>query len=113
MVLVGQDFRVGRRGSPETNSFIMCHEYLQNKELYATKRMVHITEEGPEDDFFDLERPSIEYSIASAVLPPEEGVDRFREKEDGNTPLPILPSGSCGITVTEADISMLRREGWR
>ena len=35
----------------------------------------------------------------------------FRYKEDEETPLPILPSGSRGITVTEADISTLRREG--
>ena len=50
MVLVGQDFRVVRRVSPATDTFIMGHEYLPNKELYATKRMVHITEEGPEED---------------------------------------------------------------
>ena len=43
--------------------------------------------------------------------PPEEGEDRFRDKEDKDTPLPILPSGIYGITVMEAYISTLRREG--
>ena len=43
LVVVGQDFRVVRRGSPATNAFIMRHEYLPNKELYDTNRMVHIT----------------------------------------------------------------------
>ena len=50
-------------------------------------------------------------SIASAVVPPEEGVYRFRYKEDEETPLPIIPSGSCGITVTKADIDTLCCEG--
>ena len=45
------------------------------------------------------------------MVPPEEGVYRFRYKEDEETPLPILPSGSRGITVMEGDISTLRCEG--
>ena len=47
LVLVWKGFWVVRRGSPATNVFTMRHEDLPNKELYATKRMVHITEEGP------------------------------------------------------------------
>ena len=110
LVLVGKDFRLVGRRNPVTNTFIMCHEYFTKKELCATKRMVHITEEGPEEELFDLERPSLESSIASAVVPPEEGIDRVRDKEDKETPLPILPSVSHRITVTEADISTLRCE---
>ena len=60
LVLVGQYFRVVRRGSPATNTFIMRNEDLPNEEVYATKRMVHITEEGPEEDLFDLERYSLD-----------------------------------------------------
>ena len=45
------------------------------------------------------------------MVPPEVGVDTFRDKEDEENPLPIFPSGSHGITVTEADMSTLRREG--
>ena len=44
LVLVGQNNLVVRRGSTVTDSFIMRHEYLPNKELNDTKRMVHITE---------------------------------------------------------------------
>ena len=44
LVLVGQDFRVVMRASPVTDVFIMCHEDIPNKEIYDTKRMVHITE---------------------------------------------------------------------
>ena len=44
------------------------------------------------------------------MLPPDEGVDRFRDKEDKETPLPILPSGSRGITLMEDDISTLRHD---
>ena len=40
----------------------------------------------------------------------EEGVDRSIDKEYKDNSLPILPSGSRGINVMEADISMLRRE---
>ena len=80
MVLVGQYFWVVRRGGPENDAFIMCHEDFPNKELYATKKMVHITEEGPKEYLLDLEKPYLEYSIASALVPPEEGVDRFRDK---------------------------------
>jgi len=58
-----------------------------------------------------LDIPSLDSSIASAVVPPEEGVDRFRDKEEEETLLPILPPGSRGITVTEADITILYREG--
>ena len=89
----------------------MRHEDLPNKELYSTKSMVHIIEEGPKEDPFDWERTSLESSIASKVIPLEEGVDSFRDNEDEETPLPILSSGSCGNTVTEADITTLRREG--
>ena len=80
LVLVGQDFRVVRRGSPETDTFIMRHKDLPTKQLCSTKRMVNIIEEGPEEYLFDLERLSLEYSIASAVVPPEEESYRFRDK---------------------------------
>ena len=56
-----------------------------------------------------MEIPYLDSSIASEVVPPEEGVDRFRDKENEEIPLPILPSGSSVITVTEADISTLCR----
>ena len=46
LVLVGRNFWVVRRGSPATNAFIMHNGDLPNKELYATKRMVNIKEEG-------------------------------------------------------------------
>ena len=69
-MLVEQDFRVARRGVTATNAFIMCHKYFPNKELYATKRMVHIIEEGPKLDLFNFERPSIDSSISSTVVPP-------------------------------------------
>ena len=45
------------------------------------------------------------------MVPPEEGVDRFRDKKDEETPLPIILSGSREITMTEADISTLHSEG--
>ena len=69
-MLVGKYFRVVRRGIPATDTFIMRHEYLPKKELYATKRMVHITEEGPEEDLLDLQRHSLDSSISSEVVPP-------------------------------------------
>ena len=111
MVLVGKDFRVVRRGIPANDVITMRHEYFPNKELYATNRMVHITRESSEEDLFDLERPSLESSIASAVVPPEEGVDRFRDKEYEETPLTTLPSGICGITVTKVATATLHCEG--
>ena len=36
--------------------------------------------------------------------------NRLRCKEDEENPLPILPPGSCGITLIEADISTLYHE---
>ena len=69
MVLVGKDCWLVKRGIPETDAFIMRQEDLPKKELYATKRMVHITEEVTEEDFFYLGIPSLEYSIASTVVP--------------------------------------------
>ena len=44
------------------------------------------------------------------MVPPEEGVDKFRYKEEEETPLHILPSGSRGITVTKDDIATLHSE---
>ena len=38
-------------------------------------------------------------------------MDRFRDKENEEIPLPILPSGSSGITVKEAYIATLCHEG--
>ena len=49
--------------------------------------------------------------MASSMVLPEEGVERFRYKENEETILPILPSYSHGVTVTEADIAKLRCEG--
>ena len=57
-----------------------------------------------------MERPSLDSSIDSEIVPPEKGVDRFRNNEDEDTFLPILSSVSRGITVTEAGICTLWRE---
>ena len=110
-MLIGKYFWVVRRGSAATDVFIMRHEDLPNKKLYATKKIVHIKEELPEEKLFYLERNYLDSYTDSAVVPPEEGVDRFRDKEDEDAPLPILPSGSCGITMTEADIATICLEG--
>ena len=112
-VLVRHENLVARRGSPATDAFIMTHLDVPNKELYATQSMVQIIEEGPEEDLFKRvdgrgqQRTSLEAaSIAeSESVPPEDRVDRFRDKEDEETPLPILPSVGRGFTVTEDDIS--------
>ena len=45
------------------------------------------------------------------LVPQEDGVDRFRDKEGKETSLPILPSVSHGVTVKKYDISTLRHEG--
>ena len=79
VVLVGKYFRVVRRGSPVTDSFIMRHEDFPNKELYSTKSMVYITRQLPKEGLFNLEIPSLESSISSAMVPSEEGADRFRD----------------------------------
>ena len=54
LVVSGQDFWVVRRGIPATDAFIMRHEDLPNKGLYSTKRMMHIIEEAPKEELFDL-----------------------------------------------------------
>ena len=45
------------------------------------------------------------------MVPTEELVCTFRDEEDEEHALPILPSGSCGITVAESDITTLRHKG--
>ena len=45
-------FSGGEGGSPATDTFIMRHKGLPNKELHATKMMVYTTEEGPEKGLF-------------------------------------------------------------
>ena len=64
LVIVGKSFWLVRRGSAETNVFIMRNEDFPNKEIYATKRMVHITKEGPREDLLYLGITSLEYYIA-------------------------------------------------
>ena len=54
LVLVGHGFGVVGRGGPDTEIFIMRNEYFPNKELYTTKTMVHITEEGPKEYLLDF-----------------------------------------------------------
>ena len=44
-------------------------------------------------------------------MPPEYGVDRFIDEDNEETLLKILPSGSCGITVTKDKIATFRCEG--
>ena len=99
------------RGGSATNLFIIRYEEFTKKEPYATKRIVHITEESPKEDLFYLGIRFLDSYMASEVVPPEEGVCKFRDEEDKETPLPILPSGSRGITAAEAVINMLRHEG--
>ena len=41
----------------------------------------------------------------------EDGIDRFRDEEDEETLLPILPSRSRGVTVAKDNISTLCHEG--
>ena len=45
------------------------------------------------------------------MVPQEEGVDRFRDREDEDTPLPIFPLGRRGITLAKADISNICCDG--
>ena len=40
-------------------------------------------------------------------MPTEDGVDRFRDKEDKNTPLHILPSSSSRVTFIRYDIAKI------
>ena len=70
-MLLGQYFWVVRRGSPATDVFIIHSEGFSNKKLYATKRMVYITEEGPKEDLFYLNTYYLESPIASSVVLPE------------------------------------------
>ena len=93
---------VEMRGVPATNVFIIRHEYFTKKEHYATSL---------KEDLFYLDILFLESYISSEVVTPENGVCRFRDEEEKETPLPILPSGSRGITVTESDITTLRHEG--
>ena len=51
---VDQDFWVVRKVSPATNTFIRRHEDFPDKEIYATKRVVHIKEEFPKEDLLYL-----------------------------------------------------------
>ena len=115
LVLVSHEYRVVRWGIPATDAFIMMHPDFPNKDLYVTQKMVHITEEDREEDFFDCEEQQTPleaaYIAESEFLPLEDGVERFRYKEGKDTPLPILPSGSRGVTVTKYDIATLRHEG--
>ena len=71
-----EQFWVLRKGSPATYKFTMNHENSSKMELYATKRMVHITEEGPKEYLLYLYRSPLDYYIASSVIPSEEGVER-------------------------------------
>ena len=51
-------------------------------------------------------------SIAeSEYVPPEDRVDRFRDKYDEDTPLPILLYDSRSVTFTKDYISTLPCEG--
>ena len=43
-------------------------------------------------------------------MPPEDGIDRFRDEEDEDTPMHILPSYSHGVTLTKENIYTLQRE---
>ena len=43
-------------------------------------------------------------------MPLEDRVYRFRDKEYEENPLPIIPYGSRGVTVTKDNISTLNRE---
>ena len=51
-MVVRQEYCVMRQEISEIDAFIMMHPDLPNKELYATKRMVQITEEGLEEENF-------------------------------------------------------------
>ena len=69
VVLEGKYFCVVWRGSPATGAFIMRHEYFPNKRFYATKMMIHIIEEGPEEDFLYLEENFLELLHSFSSVP--------------------------------------------
>ena len=51
--MVCHEYRVVSQGIPETDVFIMTHLDFPNTELYATQRMVKITEESLETEPFE------------------------------------------------------------
>ena len=55
-----------------TDVFIMTHPEFPKKELYATQRMVQITEEGPEEEIFGCVEKQI--SLKSASIADYESV---------------------------------------
>ena len=47
----------------------------------------------------------------SKSVPPYDEVDWYKDKEDKDNPLTVLPSGSRGVTFTKYDISTLFCKG--
>ena len=90
-MLEGKYFCVVWRGSPATGAFIMRHEYFPNKRFYATKMMIHIIEEGPEEDFLYLEENFLELLHSFSSVPTRGGgrkvqIEGRRKDSPAHTP---------------------------
>ena len=54
LVLIGQGIKVIRHIMEPVDIFTFLHGDMPNEELYAAKRYVHVTVEGPPEYFFQL-----------------------------------------------------------
>ena len=53
-ILVEVDAKVVRRGADEILAFVFTHFDFPDKQFYAAKRYIHVTQEGEEDSLFVL-----------------------------------------------------------
>ena len=63
------DAKVVRRGADAILVFVFTHFDFPDKQLYASKRYIHVTQEGEEDSFFVLAEAIIPDVSAGDICP--------------------------------------------
>ena len=109
VILVEVDAKVVRRGADAILVFVFTHFGFTDKNLYAAKRYIHVTQEGEEDSLFVLVEAAIPAVSAGSI-----GTLKFDQtnRADGAeaNDAPILLSG-CTSNLRSEDVVELRCQG--
>ena len=89
--------------------FVFTHFYFPDEQFYATKRYIHVTQEGEEDSLFVLVESVIPAVSAGAIGPLTFDQTNRADGAEANY-APILLSGRTS-NIRSEDMVDLRRQG--
>ena len=108
VILVEVDANILRQGANAILVFVFIHLVFSDKQFYAAKRYIHVTQEGEEDSLFVLAEAIIPTVSAGSIVPltfDQTNRDDGAEAKDA----PILLSGRTSNLRSEDMVELCRQ----